>query len=316
MITTVTANPSLDRTMHVASFRRGSVHRASAELVEPSGKGVNVSVALHRADRATTAVLPSGGTAGGQIIDLLRDLGVPVRTVAMNGDVRSNISVIEDDGTTTKFNAVGPRVTPDDVAALVGAAQDASAPGQWVAWCGSLPTGFTGDALAAAVAAGRSSGRRIALDSSGDALAHVLAGTADALPHLIKPNAEELAELVGRPLSTVGEVVDAAAALVARGVDTVLVSLGADGAVLVDDEAAWFGRSRVARVVNTAGAGDAFLAGYLAVVDGPARDRLASALRFGASAVQLAGTLLTHVDVDVEVIVTDVDPARDRPLGA
>ncbi len=310
MITTVTANPILDRTLHVAGLDRGAVHRATSELVEPSGKGVNVSVALHGAGRATTAVLPTGGAAGRQLIDLLNELGVPVRTVAMRGDVRSNISVIEDDGTTTKFNAAGPRVNAEDVAALVDAAQAASAAGQWLAWCGSLPAGFTDAALAAAVASGRRAGRRVALDSSGAALAHVLAADPDGLPHLIKPNAEELAELVGRELPTVGDVADAAAALVARGVETVLVSLGGDGAVLVDEGRALYGRSTVSRVVNTAGAGDAFLAGYLAAVDGSPRERLESALRFGASAVQHAGTLLTKIDANVEVEVTDLDQAR------
>ena len=93
-----------------------------------------------------------------------------------------------------------------------------------------------------------------------------------------------------------------------------LVSLGADGAVLVDRDVAWYGRSVVTRVVNTAGAGDAFLAGYLAAVDAPAHERLASALRFGASAVQHAGTLLTRVDSDVAVSVSDLAEARPRPL--
>ena len=314
MITTVTANPSLDRTLHVAALDRGAVHRATSELIEPSGKGVNVSVALHGAGRATTAVLPTGGAAGRQLVDLLEALGVAVRTVAMSGDVRSNISVIEDDGTTTKFNAAGPSVTADDVAALVATAQEVSAPGQWVAWCGSLPAGFTDAALAAAVATGRRSGRRIAFDSSGAALAHVLAADPDGLPHLIKPNADELAALVGRDLHTVGDVADAAAALVARGVETVLVSLGGDGAVLVDGHQSLFGHSGVSRVKNTAGAGDAFLAGYLAAVGASARERLQSALRFGASAVQHAGTLLAEVDAAVEVTITDLEAARNRPL--
>ena len=157
MITTVTANPSLDRTLHIATLGRGSVHRASAELVEPSGKGVNVSVALHGAGRATTAVLPSGGAAGRQVIELLDTLGVAVRSVAVRGAVRSNISVIEDDGTTTKFNASGPRLSIEEVDALVAASDHVSAAGQWVAWCGSLPAGFADDG------AGRGGGGRASI---------------------------------------------------------------------------------------------------------------------------------------------------------
>lgn len=292
MITTVTANPSLDRTLRIGAMSRGEVHRAVSDLIEPSGKGVNVAVALHAAGCATTAVLPVGGPTGQQLTELLSGLGIRLGTVTMSGDVRSNVSVIEADGTTTKFNVPGPPLRPQEVAELVDAAERASAPGQWVAWCGSLPAGFAAADLATAIGAGRASGRLVALDTSGAALAEVLAGPAVQLPHLIKPNAEELAELVGHPLPTVGAVADAARDLVHAGVGTVLVSLGGEGAVLVQDGAAYFGRAP-ADVVNTAGAGDAFLAGYLARADAPPEHRLASALRFGAAAVARAGTLLT-----------------------
>lgn len=322
MITTVTANPSIDRTLHVATITRGEVHRAISELIEPSGKGVNVSVALHATGCPTVAVLPVGGSVGRQLTELLAEQGVDVRTVPMPGDVRSNISIIEADGTTTKFNAPGSRLGPCDVAALIGAADAASAPGEWLAWCGSLPAGFADIDLAEAVGAGRASGRLVALDSSGAALAGVLAGPADALPHLIKPNAEELAELFGRPLTTVGAVADAARDLVDAGVRTVLVSLGGDGAVLVQAGVGYYGYSAATRVVNTAGAGDAFLAGYLAAADSPPAQRLGSALRYGAAAVAQAGTLLTNRPENLSSIsqrdaveVEDVQLARDRPIS-
>ena len=293
MITTVTANPSLDRTLQVQTIVRGEVHRATSALIEPSGKGVNVAVTLHAAGRPAVAVLPVGGAVGRQLTDLLANRGVQLRTVPVSGDVRSNISVLESDGTTTKFNTAGAGLSPAEVAALTAAAQDASAPGEWLAWCGSLPGGFSAAVLADAIALGRRSGRLVALDSSGAALAAVLGAARDALPQLIKPNAEELSEVVGRPLLTVGAVGAAARELVAAGVRTVLVSLGGDGAVLVEADAAYYGRAQASRVVNTAGAGDAFLAGYLAAGQEPAPERLALALRYGAAAVAQPGTLLT-----------------------
>lgn len=319
MITTVTANPSLDRTLQVAAIVRGGVHRATSELIEPSGKGVNVAVTLHAAGCPARAVLPVGGSVGRHLTDLLAGQGVPVRTVPVSGEVRSNISVIETDGTTTKFNAPGAGLSADEVAALIAAAQDASAPGQWLAWCGSLPRGFDESALADAVARGRTSGRQVALDSSGAALSAVLRGSADVLPHLIKPNAEELSELVGRPLPTVGAVGAAARDLVAAGVQTVLVSLGGDGAVLVEAGAAYYGRAGADRVVNTAGAGDAFLAGYLAASHRSAPDRLALALRYGAAAVAQPGTLLTDPPTGPAAVgsvsVDVLDAHRDQPIA-
>ncbi len=319
MITTVTANPSLDRTLKVGVINRGQVHRATSELIEPSGKGVNVSVALHGAGQPTVAVLPVGGSVGRHLTDLLHENGVPVRTVPVSGDVRSNVSVIESDGTTTKFNAPGATMRIEDVSSVLAAAEQASRPGEWLAWCGSLPAGFAESELVRAIAAGRASGRLMALDSSGEALARVLRGPAEALPHLIKPNAEELSELVGRPLTTVGAVADAARELVSAGVRTVLVSLGGDGAVLVDADMALYGQAAASRVVNTAGAGDAFLAGYLAAADCGPVACLESALRFGAAAVAHQGTLLTQPPtgpaVAGSVSVGQVDDHRSRRVS-
>ena len=318
MITTVTANPSLDRTMRVAALVRGEVHRAGSVLIEPSGKGVNVALTLHAAGCPAVAVLPVGGAGGRQLTDLLADSGVAVRTVPVSGEVRSNISVIETDGTTTKFNAPGAVLTPQEVAAVIAAAQDAGAPGQWLAWCGSLPGGFAESTLADAVAQGRSSGLLVALDSSGSALATVLRGSPEALPHLIKPNAEELSALVGRPLRTVGAVAAAARDLVATGVQTVLVSMGGDGAVLVQADTAYYGRADASRVVNTAGAGDAFLAGYLAAAQRTAPERLQQALRYGAAAVAQPGTLLTDPPTGPapvgSVVIDELAAHQDRPI--
>ena len=148
----------------------------------------------------------------------------------------------------------------------------------------------------------------MAVDTSGSALKAVLDNGRDGLPHLVKPNADELAEAVGTPLRTIGDVTAAARTLLARGVHTVLVSLGGDGALLVDadlPEAAARHRP-VHRVVNTVGAGDAFLAGFLAAPAGGA-DALASALRFGAAAVEQDGTL---VGVPDPLRPVTIGPAR------
>ena len=117
---------------------------------------------------------------------------------------------------------------------------------------------------------------------------------------MVKPNADELAEVTGRSLCTLGDVADAAQMLLARGVRTVLVSLGRHGALLVDADlpGPLHGAAAVCRVVNTVGAGDAFLAGWLAAVYAGATssDALANALRFGATAVEHEGTLLNVPD--------------------
>jgi 1-phosphofructokinase len=316
MITTVTANPALDRTLHLTSLTPGAVHRAQPAMVEPSGKGVNVALALKTANQEVTAVLPVGGYSGPELVAMLDAAGLAHRDVPIAGSVRSNISLIEADGTTTKVNEPGPRMSAAEVKGLIAAALEVSSVGEWVAWCGSLPAGFRETTLAAALAEARSAGRRVALDSSGKALATVLNRRPADLPHLVKPNADELAEVTGRPLRTLGDVADAASLLVERGVETVLVSLAGDGAILINAHCALHGEAPVEQVVNTAGAGDAFLAGYLAAAQQPADQRLMSALRFGATAVRQHGTLFSDADLNQPVYLRHLDPTHRLQTSA
>jgi len=300
MITTVTPNPSLDRTLHLPRFVRGHVNRATDSMVEPSGKGVNVAIALHGAGVDVRAALPIGGGTGREIASLLDDLGLAHVDVPIAGTVRSNISLVEADGHSTKVNEPGPLLSDSEVDALCATSLAGSDVGEWVLWAGSLPGGFTPQRFADAVADTRAAGRLVAVDSSGPALMRVISQHGDRLPHMVKPNAEELAELAGRGLTTLGDVADAARVLLARGVRTVLISLGHNGALLVDADLPrpLHGHAAARRVVNTVGAGDAFLAGWLAALDAGATtaDALANALRFGATAVEQEGTLLGVLD--------------------
>jgi 1-phosphofructokinase len=292
MIVTVTPNPSLDRTLHLPLLSPGSVNRATSTMTEPSGKGVNVALALNGVGVEVCAVLPVGGATGDEIVQRLGVLGLDTIGVPIAGQVRSNVSLVEADGRSTKVNEPGPTLSAEEVSALCAAAVSVGAAGDWTLWAGSLPAGFGSTRLAAAVADARAAGRRVAVDASGSALTAVLGNDRDRVPHLIKPNADELAEAVGATLTTVGDVTAAASALLARGVHTVLVSLGGDGAVLVDADLPepLYGSAAARRVVNTVGAGDAFLAGFLAEPSGGAA-ALANALRFGAAAVEHEGTL-------------------------
>lgn len=335
MIVTLTPNPSLDRTLHLARLVPDTVNQVERTLLEPSGKGVNVSIALRRCGHSTLAVLPVGGAAGAQLVALLDDAGVEHHDVPAGIAIRSNVSVVEADGRTTKLNEAGPRLEPAVVAALLDAAVAAAQPGDWLAVCGSWPDGFGADTLRILLNRCRNKGVLTAVDTSGAGLRTLLDGDGDgavptdngavptgsgAMPTVVKPNSSELAELTGTALLTVGDVLAAGRRVVERDVTTVLVSLGGDGAVLLErDGSALWGSAAVPRVANTAGAGDAFLAGYLLAADraDPPAERLASALRLGASAVQAEGTLLDAVDADVAVSIAPPDPSRPltEPAG-
>src|SRR5918911_348829 len=153
MIVTLMPNPSLDRTVEIEQLRRGEVHRATGGRVDPGGKGVNVARALAANDVATVAVLPSGGAEGAQFSALLAPYGVQVVQVPIAGSLRSNITVVEPDGTTTKLNEPGPELSADEAAAVMRTVVDLGRRATWVVGAGSLPRGLGDDFYARMVRA-------------------------------------------------------------------------------------------------------------------------------------------------------------------
>jgi 1-phosphofructokinase len=316
MIVTVTPNPSLDRTLEVDALDRGEVVRAQAAHLDPGGKGVNVSRALVANGLASRTVLPLGGFEGDQLASLLRGLGIEVVPVRIADSVRSNVTVVEPDGAVTKLNAPGPSLTDSEVEALLDRTVVASQGAGWVVGCGTLPPGTPDDLYARLVSAVRRAGIRVAVDTSGAALGSVLA----AGPDLVKPNEAELAEAVGSILESFGDVVAAADKLRSYGVRSVVVSLGPNGAVLVDEHGALHAENGVIVPRSTVGAGDALLAGFLAA-GGEGPEAVAEGVAWGAAACALPGTSMPGPD-DIrreDVSVQPVDRVRSlmrRPARA
>ncbi len=306
MILTLTLNPSLDRTIEIPELVRGAMVRAGATRLDPGGKGVNVARALAAHKLATCAVVPRGGPEGRQLTELLEEEGIDVCAVPVTGRTRSNVTLVEPDGSVTKINEPGGELAPDDLERIVKAVLDTAATADWVVASGSLPPGVPDTFY-------RDLGNRLterdvrfAVDTSGRALTAALG----CRPALVKPNREELAEFAGFPIVTLGDVVRATTLLRDAGATTVLASLGVAGAVLVDTKTelgvsgsgtrgVWerdsrgqgvrYGESPVDRGRSAVGAGDAMLAGYLAggVTGG---DALIEALSWGAAAVRLPGS--------------------------
>ena len=285
MIVTVTLNPSLDRTLAVAELARGEVVRADSTLEDPGGKGVNVTRFLTAHGTKSVAVLPSGGSIGRALLGALDDAQIPYRAIPVAGATRSNVTVVEPDGTTTKLNEPGPDLSTSEVDALVAAVAQEARPGGWVVVAGSLPAGMDTAIIARLAEVARDAGARFALDASGAALADGLS----ANPDLIKPNDEELGEILGRELTTLDEVLAGCQEARARGARAVICSLGADGAVLVDADGVWRVTGARVPVLSTVGAGDSVLSGFLHG-GGSGPDALREGVAWATAAVQTPGT--------------------------
>jgi 1-phosphofructokinase len=299
VILTLTANPSHDRTVTLASaLERGAVQRAASVISQAGGKGINISRASVAAGVPSLAVLPA--PADDPFVLELLAAGIDCRAVEHPGELRSNIALTEPDGTTTKVNTPGPAMTPATLDALTAALHLRARPGDWVVLAGSLPPGTPDHWYADLVAALADCGAKIAVDTSEAPLHELVKRLHVAAPHLMKPNGDELASFTGQdparleadPLAAAR----AAADLVAAGVEAVLATLGPHGAVLVTAEGAWHATPPPTQVVSTVGAGDSSLFGYLlgAIEDRSPAHRLALAVAYGSAAAGLPGTTVPH----------------------
>ena len=319
MIVTLTASPSLDRTVALPGpLERGEVQRAVSVSQESGGTGVNVSRALVASGLETLAVLP--GAASDPVLAGLHDGGVPFAALPISEPLRTNVALTEPGGVTTKINEPGPLLSAEQQEALIVLLLERSRGASWVVLAGSLPPGFPADfyatvtrRLRTAAGDGKTlSGVRIAVDSSGGPLAGAVSGSSldgvSGKPDLLKPNAEELAELAAAAGFATASTADeleadpaaaaaAAAAVVRSGVGAVLATLGSKGAVLVTADGAWLATHPPVAAVSTVGAGDSSLAGYLlAHGQGAApADCLRQAVAHGAAAASLPGSTVPAV---------------------
>lgn len=313
MIVTLTPNPSLDRALDLPRLDPGEVNRATAEHLHPGGKGLNVTRALaaHRVD--SRAVLPVGGPDGMRIVDLLAAQGVAAHPVRVAGDTRSNLTLAESTGRTTKVNSPGVALSAAEVDALLAAVEAELLPdARALVIAGSLPIGQSPELIARAIEIGVRAGVPVVLDSSGAPLAAAVAHGGLAL---VKPNDEELAELVGAELTTVGDVQRAARQLIADGIGAVLVSLGSHGALLVHADRSWWAGGPALVPLSTVGAGDCTLAGFLAADDPDPAVRLIRSVAWGRAAVLLPGSAVPGpADIHPAEVAVVVDPDASTTL--
>ncbi|GAA4771731.1 1-phosphofructokinase [Microbacterium gilvum] len=277
-VVTMTPSPAVDRVYLVDTMRSGEVNRASRVHSFLSGKGINVAKNLRNAGGTAVAVtmLADGDRHLVGDDDLFRV--VPAPTPA-----RVNTVVVSCDGATTNVNE-RPRPLSEEswavlCAATAAAIRERSA--DWLVVAGSIPSamGRPGALRPAQLARDAAdNGTRLCLDSGGAVLREWL--SQGFVPDLVKPNLAELGAAVGRELHTMADAVAASRSLIDRGTGAVLASLGGDGALLVTPAHELWARPPRVDVVNTTGAGDAALAGFVAdLVGGGSDDRLEASLR-------------------------------------
>jgi 1-phosphofructokinase len=260
-IATVTLNPTIDQTVFIPNFQAGRVNRVTHSRFDPGGKGVNVASVLADFGLPITVTGFLGEENTYIFEGMFARKKIDDRFVRIAGQTRVNIKISDEvNQTTTDINFPGQPPSPADVAALLQIVAAMTAECDWFVLSGSIPAGVSSDIYRLLIELIKRQGRAVALDTSGEGLRQAL----PAGPTLVKPNIDELQELVGHPLTTQAEVVQAAQSWLERGIETVVVSMGANGAIFVETDGVVLAHPPKVTVKSTVGAGDAMVSGTVA----------------------------------------------------
>ena len=278
MITTVTLNPMLDKTVHVSALNRGKVHRALKVDVVVGGKGVNVSRQLRRLGGSTLATGFVGGDVGVTIERLLEQEGLPHRFVRVKGLTREGVTYLELDGTWTAVFEPPHQVTAAECGELLDLCRSLERQTSWFVCSGSSPCQPSDGVFAELVGHARVAGIKTALDSYGQAFALAVGAT----PTLVKLNREEFEQTFARTLTGEQDICDALCGLLARGINYAILTDGARPLYVAHGREVWKVVPPEIRSVNPTGSGDSMTAGMLfGLVQHWEFDRI---LRFGTAA--------------------------------
>jgi 6-phosphofructokinase 2 len=297
-IVTLTMNPALDIATTTRQVEPVHKLRCTQPRYDPGGGGINVARAVHALGGAATAIFPAGGSAGEMIRFLLTKEGVPHDAVAISGFTRESLAVEERaTGKQFRFILPGPEISANDQQRCLDQLALRTGEADYIVASGSLPLGVADDFYAQVAALTTERGKRLVLDTSGEALKR-----AGGSIYMLKPSLRELQDLVGREIRTEHEQEWAAGEVIAQGrSEIVVVSLGAAGALLATADGIERFAALPVEAKSTIGAGDSTLAGILlSLCRGLS---LSEAVRFGmaAGAAALLGSgteLCRRADVE------------------
>ena len=258
MIYTVTFNPSLDYVIGAEKLEPGKINRTTRENIYPGGKGNNVSVVLSNLGHKSKALGFVSGFTGEALEKMLADFGCYTDFIQLdNGFTRINVKI--NAGEETEINGQGPKISEEAIGKLYEKL-DVLTKGDVLVLAGSIPNTLPEDIYERIMARLDGRGIRIVVDATKDLLMNVL----KYHPFLIKPNNHELGDMFGVQLETDEEIIEYAGKLKEMGARNVLISMAGDGAILLDEHGKVYqGRPPKGEVLNSVGAGDSMVAGFV-----------------------------------------------------
>lgn len=261
MIYTVTFNPALDYSVRVANIKFGETNRTSSENILAGGKGINVSAVLKNLGIESTALGFVAGFTGDEIERRVKNSGCKCDFIHLeNGMSRINIKIKADDE--TEINGKGANISAEKLNMFLEQIDRLKA-NDILVLAGSIPKSLPNTIYKNIMIRLENKRIMVIVDASEDLLFNVL----ENRPFLIKPNNYELGEMFDTEInsSDTEEVIHYAKILKKKGAENVLVSLAGDGAVLVsNDNSVYISDAPQGEVINSVGAGDSMVAGFIA----------------------------------------------------
>lgn len=258
MIYTVTLNPSIDYVIKVDNLTKGKVNRVSEEHVYPGGKGINVTRILKSLDNDNIALGFVSGFTGDYIVNSLKDLNLKSEFIKVKeGFTRINVKIKSNEE--TEINGQGPKISEEELKEFY-AIIDRLVDGDILILSGSIPSCLDEKLYEKIMERVNSKDIKVVVDATKNLLLNVL----KYRPFLIKPNNHELAEMFDVELKSTEDVIFYARKLKEMGAQNVLISMGGDGALLVsEDDEVFISTVAKGEVVNSVGAGDSMVAGFV-----------------------------------------------------
>ncbi|MBM0868592.1 1-phosphofructokinase [Staphylococcus auricularis] len=260
MIYTVTFNPSVDYIMHLDGFNISELNRATTTHKFAGGKGINVSRVLRTLNVTSTALGFIGGFTGEFIVDTLKQSYINEAFVRINDDTRMNVKLKT--GQETEVNAPGPMITTDQFETLMDQIKQTTEQ-DTVIVAGSIPKSIPSDVYGQIAKITQQTGAQLVVDAEKDLLETVL----PYQPLFIKPNKDELEHMFDTTIQSDEDVLYYGRKILERGAQAVIISLGGDGAIYLDQNQSLKATVPKGQVVNTVGSGDSTVAGMVAGLD-------------------------------------------------
>ena len=257
MIITVTMNPAIDKTVELDTFVHGGLNRIASPVTDAGGKGINVSKTIRAIGGNTLATGFLGKEGSEKIIDALQKEQIAHDFVLVDGVTRTNMKIMEKDGTLTEINEQGMTVSPEKIEELMDKLFTYASEDTLFILAGSIPKGVQTDIYARITTKVKEKGAKVFVDADGE----LFQKSVEAVPSMLKPNHVELAEYFGvNQNADEAQLVNLGRQLVEKGVETVAISRGGEGALFVTKDQVIRCGGLDVLVHSTVGAGDAMVA--------------------------------------------------------